>query len=340
MGLALPKQPAFLVKENLEELAELARSTGISVVGRSLQTRQAPDGRTLIGRGKVEEIARAANELNADIVIFDDNLTPYQVKNLEHVLGCAVIDRSTLLLELFVRRARTREARTQVELTHLSRQVGGIGVRGGEGETQLEVDRRMLRTRIKQLQQELAKIKKRRELHRRSRRGTPIIALAGYTNAGKSTLFNCFTKADVTAEDKLFATLDSRLRKGPLEGMTTAIFVDTVGFIRKLPHHLVDSFRSTLEEITHADLVLHVIDRSHQQWCDQMDVGKKVLADLGVDPCNVLTVFNKTDRCSDAEIGVVTDGIAISAATGDGIDILKARLLDRIAGYSHRRPSV
>ena len=354
MGLALPKQPAFLVKENLEELAELARSTGISVVGRSLQTRQAPDGRTLIGRGKVEEIARAANELNADIVIFDDNLTPNQVKNLEHVLGCAVIDRSTLSLELFVRRARTREARTQVELaqlmyqlprltrrwTHLSRQVGGIGVRGGEGETQLEVDRRMLRTRIKQLQQELAKIKKRRELHRRSRRGTPIIALAGYTNAGKSTLFNCFTKADVTAEDKLFATLDSRLRKGALEGMTTAIFVDTVGFIRKLPHHLVDSFRSTLEEITHADLVLHVIDRSHQQWCDQMDVGKKVLADLGVDPCNVLTVFNKTDRCSDAEIGVVTDGIAISAATGDGIDILKARLLDRIAGYSHRRPSV
>ena len=273
MGLVLPKQPAFLVKENLDELAELARSTGISVVGKSLQNRQAPDGRTLIGRGKVNEIARAVDELSADIVIFDDNLTPNQVKTLEKILGCAVIDRSTLILELFVRRARTREARTQVELaqlmyqlprltrrwTHLSRQVGGIGVRGGEGETQLEVDRRMLRTRIKHLQQELTKIKKTRELHRRARRGVPIIALAGYTNAGKSTLFNRFTRAGAIAEDKLFATLDSSLRKGSLEGATTAIFADTVGFIRKLPHHLVDSFRSTLEEITHADLVLHVI---------------------------------------------------------------------------------
>ncbi len=354
MGLALPKQPAFIVKENLKELAELARSTGISVVGQNLQTRQAPDGRTLIGSGKVKEVARAADELGADIVIFDDNLTPNQVKNLENLMSCAVIDRSTLILELFVRRARTREARTQVELaqlmyqlprlarrwTHLSRQVGGIGVRGGEGETQLEVDRRMLRTRIKHLQQELAKIKKRRDLHRRSRRGAPIIALAGYTNAGKSTLFNCFTRAGVTAENKLFATLDSRLRKGSLEGGTTAVFVDTVGFIRKLPHHLVDSFRSTLEEITHADLVLHVVDRSHPQWYEQMEVGKTVLTDLGVDLDHVLTVFNKTDRCSDAETSAIANGIAVSAGTGDGVDTLKGHLLDRIAGHSHRCPDL
>ena len=354
MGLVLPKQPAFLVKENLDELAELARSTGISVVGKSLQNRQAPDGRTLIGRGKVNEIARAVDELSADIVIFDDNLTPNQVKTLEKILGCAVIDRSTLILELFVRRARTREARTQVELaqlmyqlprltrrwTHLSRQVGGIGVRGGEGETQLEVDRRMLRTRIKHLQQELTKIKKTRELHRRARRGVPIIALAGYTNAGKSTLFNRFTRAGAIAEDKLFATLDSSLRKGSLEGATTAIFADTVGFIRKLPHHLVDSFRSTLEEISHADLVLHVVDRSHPQWHEQMEVGKTVLTDLGVDRRDVLIVFNKIDRCSHAETSTVTEGIAVSAGTGTGIGTLKSHLLDRIAGYNHRRPSL
>ena len=197
MGLTLPAQAGFVVEENLDELAELARSTGMEVVGRSLQNRQAPDARTFIGRGKVGEIARAADELGADVVIFDDDLTPNQVRNLEEIIECAVIDRSALILDLFVRQARTREARTQVELaqleyqlprltrrwTHLSRQVGGIGVRGGEGETQLEVDRRMLRTRIKQLKQELSKIERTRELHRRGRRGAPIVALAGYTKA-------------------------------------------------------------------------------------------------------------------------------------------------------------
>ena len=256
MGLALPSQPELVVNENLDELAELARSAGTVVVGRNLQFRRAPDGRTLIGRGKVNEIAKTADELGANVVVFDDNLTPNQVRNLEEVIPCAVIDRSALILDLFVRRARTREARTQVELaqlmyqlprltgrwTHLSRQVGGIGVRGGEGETQLEVDRRLLRNRIKQLKRDLSKIKKTRALHRRGRRGEPVVALAGYTNAGKSTLFNCLTRAGVQAEDKLFATLDSKLRKGSLGGTTTAIFVDRVGFIRKLPHHLVDSF--------------------------------------------------------------------------------------------------
>ena len=349
MGLALPAQPPFVVKDNLDELAELARSTGIKVVGRTLQSRQAPDGRTLIGRGKVDEIARAADELGADVVIFDDNLTPNQVRNLEAIIACAVIDRSTLILDLFVRRARTREARTQVELaqleyqlprltrrwTHLSRQVGGIGVRGGEGETQLEVDRRMLRTRIKQLKQELVGIERTRELHRRGRRGVPIIALAGYTNAGKSTLFNQLTRAGVRAEDKLFATLDSKLRKGSLGGATTAIFVDTVGFIRKLPHHLVDSFRSTLDEIRQADLVLHVVDRSHTLWQEQMEVGEKVLADLGVDMSHVVAIFNKTDRC-ETRTGTVHGGLAMSAKTGAGVNELKAHLLSWVAGYNQR----
>ena len=350
MGLALPAQPGFVVKENLDELAELARSVGISVVGRNLQSRRAPDRRTLIGHGKVGEIARAADKLGADVVIFDDNLTPNQVRNLEAIIACAVIDRSALILDLFVRRARTREARTQVELaqleyqlprltrrwTHLSRQVGGIGVRGGEGETQLEVDRRILRTRIKQLKQELSKIERTRELHRRGRRGAPIVALAGYTDAGKSTLFNRFTRAGVRAEDKLFATLDSRLRKGFLGGTTTAIFVDTIGFIRKLPHHLVVSFRSTLAEISEADLVLHVVDRNHPKWHEQMKVGEKVLTDLGVEMSHVLPVLNKADRCG-AETSTVNGGLAVSAKTGDGVEELKAHILDRLSAL---RPSL
>ncbi len=349
MGLTLPTQAGIVVEENLDELAELARSTEMEVVGRDLQNRRVPNARTFIGRGKAGEIAQMANELNADVVIFDDDLTPNQVRNLEGIIECAVIDRSTLILDLFVRQARTREARTQVELaqveyelprltrrwTHLSRQVGGIGVRGGEGETQLEADRRMLRTRIKQLKKELSKIERTRALHRQGRRGVPLVALAGYTNAGKSTLFNRFTRAGVPTEDKLFATLDSKLRKGSLGGPATVVFVDTVGFIRKLPHHLVASFRSTLEEITQADLVLHVIDRSHRQWREQMEVGEVVLADLGVDMCRVLPVFNKMDRC-DADPGVGHGGFAVSAQTGAGVAMLKSHLAERVAsnGYS------
>ena len=350
MGLALPTQPGFVVEENLDELAELARSTGMAVVGRSLQNRRAPDARTLIGHGKAGEIARQADALGADVVIFDDDLTPNQVKNLEEIIACAVIDRSALILDLFVRQARTREARTQVELaqveyqlprltrrwTHLSRQVGGIGVRGGEGETQLEADRRLLRTRIKHLKQELSQIERTRALHRQGRHGVPIVALAGYTNAGKSTLFNRFTRAGARAEDKLFATLDSKLRKGFLGG--PAIFVDTVGFIRKLPHHLVASFRSTLEEIVQADLVLHVVDRSHPQWREQMDVGEEVLRDLGVDMSRVVPVFNKIDRCG-AEVREGTRDLAVSAKTGDGLDALKAHLLERITGDGSARHS-
>ena len=343
MGLSLPAQPSFVVEENLDELAELARSTGMEVVGRSLQNRRVPDARTLIGRGKVGEIARAADELGADVVIFDDDLTSNQVRNLEETIQCAVIDRSALILDLFVRQARTREARTQVELaqveyelprlarrwTHLSRQIGGIGVRGGEGETQLEADRRMLRTRIKQLKKELSEIERTRALHRRGRRGAPIVALAGYTNAGKSTLFNRFTRANARAEDKLFATLDSRLRKGHLGGSATALFVDTVGFIRKLPHHLVASFRSTLEDIVQADLVLHVVDRSHLRWREHMEVGEGVLADLGVDLSRVLRVFNKMDRCG-VETGAVGGSLAVSAQTGDGVEELKAHLFEEL----------
>ena len=348
MGLTLPAQPGFVVEENLNELAELARSTGMEVVGTGLQHRRAPDARTLIGRGKAGEIARAADELDADVVIFDDDLTPNQVRNLEEIIECAVIDRSALILDLFVRQAHTREARTQVELahveyqlprltrrwTHLSRQVGGIGVRGGEGETQLEADRRILRTRMKQLKKALSKIERTRALHRQGRHGVPMVALAGYTNAGKSTLFNRFTRAGVRAEDRLFATLDSKLRKGSLGGPETVVFVDTVGFIRKLPHHLVASFRSTLEEIIQADLVLHIVDRSHPQWREQMEVGKDVLVDLGVDMSRVSPVFNKIDRCEEDRCAV-NGGFAVSAHTGEGVKALKAHLVERIACDRH-----
>lgn len=341
VGLILPSQPGFIVEENLEELAELARSAGMTVVGHAMQARRAPDARTFIGGGKAAEIGRAAAELGADVVIFDDDLSPNQVKHLEETMPGAVTDRSGLILSLFARQARTREARTQVELaqleyelprltrrwTHLSRQVGGIGVRGGEGETQLEADRRMLRTRIKQLKRELTKIEQTRALHRRGRRGAPVIALAGYTNAGKSTLFNRLTRSGALAEDRLFATLDSTLRKGSLGGRETAVFVDTVGFIRKLPHDLVASFRSTLEEIVQADVVLHVIDRSHPRWREQMEVGDGVLRELGVDMSRVTPVFNKIDRCRDG-LDLPTGAVAVSAHTGEGVEALRAYLSD------------
>ena len=229
VGLILPGQPGWLVEEHLDELAELTSSAGVEVKGRAMQQRKARDARTLIGRGKAEEIRAAVGTLGADLVIFDDDLSASQVKNLEEIIERQVIDRSGLILEIFVQRARTREARTQVDLarleyllprltrrwTHLSRQVGGIGVRGGEGETQLEVDRRMLRKRIEHLKKDLKKIERTRQVQRRNRRDVLQIALAGYTNAGKSTLFNTLTKAGTQVEDRLFATLDSKLRRGP-----------------------------------------------------------------------------------------------------------------------------
>ena len=344
VGLIVKGQPAWLVEEHLDELAELTRSAGVQVVGRAVQQRKAPDAGTFIGRGKAEEIHQAVGTLEADLIIFDEDLSASQVKNLEEIIELQVVDRSGLILEIFVQRARTREARTQVELarleyllprltrrwTHLSRQVGGIGVRGGEGETQLEADRRMLRNRIRKLKKDLDKIERTRNLQRKRRREVVQIALAGYTNSGKSTLFNSLTRAGAKVENQLFATLDSKLRRGALEPNTVAVFADTVGFIRKLPHHLVASFRSTLEEITIADLVLHVVDRSHTQWREQLEVGQEVLKDLGVEANRVLTVLNKADRIGET-VRRRNEGLWISALTGEGLKVLKSAILDQLA---------
>jgi GTP-binding protein HflX len=343
VGLILPGQPGFVVEEHLDELTQLAESAGVTVAGRAVQGRRAPDPATWIGAGKVEEIAAQAKEEKADLLIFDDDLTGSQVKNLEKATGLAIMDRSGLILDIFDQRARSREARTQVELarlnyslprltrqwSHLSRQGGGYGVRGGEGEKQLEQDRRLLRARIRRLEKDLEKIERTRGVQRHGRRGAPVVALAGYTNAGKSTLFNRLTHAGTLAENRLFATLDAKLRRGVVDGNSPVVFADTVGFIRKLPHHLVSSFRSTLGEMADADVVLHVIDRSHPRWQEQKEVAEKVMEELGVERERVIDVYNKCDLLP---VDAPPDrGVWVSALTGAGLDGLRAEVARRLA---------
>jgi len=341
VSLALPELPEAAVEDHLDELAALTESAGPEVVGRAVQRRQRPTATTFIGRGKATELAAEAAADDADLIIFDQDLSPSQVNNLEGIFKAQVLDRSGLILEIFHQRARSREAQTQVELAqleyllprltgrweHLSRQAGGIGVRGGEGETQLESDRRILRDRIRRLKKDLKKIERTRRVQRRGRQSIPTVALAGYTNAGKSTLFNSLTRSDAYVENRLFATLDSRLRRGAVDHNKIVVFADTVGFIRKLPHHLVASFRSTLEEVADADLVLHVVDRSHPQWREQQRVGEQVLKDLGVEPGRILTVFNKLDRVPTAQ---GNGHLVVSALTGEGVDRLRSSVAERL----------
>lgn len=357
VGVALPGTPAFEATEHLAELAALADTAGVEVVGETVQARKSLDPKYFIGSGKAAEVAAKAAELEANLVIFDDDLSGGQVKNLEEIIKVQVMDRSGLILEIFDQRARSKEARTQVELArlqyllprltrqwqHLSRQVGGIGVRGGEGESQLEADRRVIKRNITRLKRELEQIDRMRQEHRRGRAEVPVVALAGYTNAGKSTLFNRLTNDKTFAEDRLFATLDSRLRRGALdrEG-ALAVFADTVGFIRKLPHHLVASFRSTLDEIVQADLVLHVIDRSHPRWEEQKAVAEEVMKELGIDPANVLEVHNKIDRLpAEERISRARPGvISVSAVSGEGISALQAKIARALAERSEARPKL
>ena len=343
VGLSTPKVPPEVAEEHLDELAELASSAGARVVGRLLQRRASPDPATFIGSGKVEDVKRQAEEAGAGLVLFDDDLSGGQQRNLEKALGLPVMDRSALILDIFEQRARTREAKTQVELarlqyalprlvkqwSHLSRQGGGIGQRGGEGESQLEADRRVIRQKIVRLEKDLEKIERTRDNQRRGRSATFTVALAGYTNAGKSTLFNALTAAATLAENRLFATLDAKMRRWSLASGRSVVIADTVGFIRKLPHHLVASFRSTLSEVTYADLVLHVVDRSHPQWEEQARVADEVLTELGVLRERIVHVWNKRDRVSAVDRSN-DDGIWISALTGEGLDDLARHVEGRL----------
>ncbi len=350
VGLILPTISRSAAEEHLDELEQLIETAGGTVVDRVTAKRPSPDPATWIGSGKAEEVKRLAARRGATLVVFDDDLSPAQSRNLEEAIETKILDRSGLILDIFVRRARSREAKTQVELaqleymlprltkawSHLSRQAGGIGTRG-VGETQLEIDRRIVRTRISHLKSELVKIERTRQTQRKARGGAFTVALVGYTNAGKSTLFNRLTRGGALAADQLFATLDSKSQKASFEAPRETVVIDTVGFVRKLPHNLVASFRSTMEEAVSADIVLHVIDVSHPQFEDQRSVGEDVLRNLGVDLEKVIEVYNKVDRQilsredgegSSTPVGggfftsLRTNAAKISALTGKGIDRL------------------
>ncbi|HUI64610.1 MAG TPA: GTPase HflX, partial [Bacteroidota bacterium] len=294
VGVATPSTRRGRVEEYLDELALLAESSGASVVGRMVQERRTIDPAFFIGRGKAEELAARTEAEGVDLVLFDDDLTSVQVRNLERLINRKIVDRSGLILDIFAGRARTNEAMTQVELaqlqymlprltrqwTHLSKQFGGIGTKG-PGETQIETDRRAIRTRISRLNAKLKRISKERAEQRKGRERLPRVALVGYTNAGKSTIMNCFSGAEVLVEDRLFATLDSTVRLVTLSPVHKILLSDTVGFIRKLPHHLIASFKSTLDEVTEADILLHVVDMSHPLFGEQILVVNDTLEEIG-----------------------------------------------------------
>ncbi len=304
------------VTDSLDELEELARTAGAEVVGRISQRLDHVDPRTYLGRGKLTEARDLAVAQEADLVIVDDELPPSTQKTMEEILGRRVVDRTLLILDIFAQRARTHEGRVQVQLarleyllprltrawTHLERQVGGIGIRGGPGETQIEIDRRLIRTRISALKKEIEGIRGHRAGQRsqRERAGLPVVAIIGYTNAGKSTLFNRLTQAGALAEDKLFATLDPLTRRVVLPGGQEVLLSDTVGFIAKLPTDLVAAFRATLEELESADLLLHVVDVSSERATERAEIVQGVLKDLGVGERPELMILNKADLLADS----------------------------------------
>ena len=312
VGLVTRKTRKKQAEEYLDELTLLADTAGAVVVHRVMQERNSFDPAYYIGKGKVEQIALLVEDDNISSVIFDDDLSPGQVRTLEDMIKRKILDRSGLILDIFARRAKSNEAQTQVELaqlqyllprltgawTHLSKQYGGIGTKG-PGETQIETDRRMIRQRIAHLEKKLEKIGQQRETRRHGRKEFTNVSLVGYTNAGKSTLLNALTDANAFVENRLFATLDTVTRAAPLSPSVKILLSDTVGFIRKLPHHLVASFKSTLEEIGEADILLHVVDVCHPQFDEQITVVNDTLADLGVVDKPTIFVFNKVDLLED-----------------------------------------
>ncbi len=345
VGARLGPHGDMPVEETLTELELLADTAGADVLDRMVQHRPHPDPATFIGRGFAERIGQRARALEVELVIFDDDLSPNQVRNLEKTIPAKVVDRSGLILDIFADRAKTREAKTQVELaqleyllprltrawTHLSRQVGGIGTGRGPGETQLETDRRLVRRRIRELQQELGRIERQRQTQRAGRREFFQATLVGYTNAGKSTLLNRLADAEVLVEDRLFATLDATTRALVLPGGPRMLLTDTVGFIRKLPAALIASFRSTLEEAVVADLLVHVVDMSHPWFEDHITSANRILDELGILHHATLMVFNKQDQAMEGPERRVRaswpEAVIVSAATGAGLSDLKAALV-------------
>lgn len=335
-------------EQSLDELGELVKTAGAEVAGQMIQLRDAVHPGTYIGSGKLDELKWLVWEKEADGIVCDDELSPSQINNLEEVLDCKIMDRTLVILDIFAARASTKEGKIQVELAQLkyrqsrltglgkslSRLGGGIGTRG-PGEKKLEMDRRLIKSRIAQLNRELADVRRHREVTReqRSRNHMPVCALVGYTNAGKSTLLNTLTGASVLEEDKLFATLDPTTRVLNLPGGQKILLTDTVGFISKLPHNLIEAFRSTLEETKYADVILHVADMSNPQMDEQMYVTYETLEELGVLNKTVITVFNKCDKAGEDLLirDFKSDArVVVSAKTGQGLDTLKEILEDWI----------
>jgi GTP-binding protein HflX len=351
-------------EESLRELSELAKTAGADVVGRSTQRLEHPNVATYVGSGKVDEVNQERKRLEANVVIFDDELSPSQQRNLEKALGVKVIDRTALILDIFATRAQTREGRLQVELaqmqyllprlagqwSHLERMEGAIGTRG-PGETQIETDRRLINARIAKLRRDLRQVSQQRELYRRrrARNNVPVVALVGYTNAGKSTLMRALSGADVLAEDKLFATLDPVTRRLALPSGENVLLTDTVGFIQKLPTQLVAAFRATLEELEEADLLLHVVDISHPNAFEHTQTVDSTLTELGVGEKPTLLALNKVDALV-GEAGAPVSGydearamilgagapprnvVLISAEKRWGLEMLRGRIEDALDG--------
>ncbi|WP_186564836.1 GTPase HflX [Lawsonibacter celer] len=347
---SLPREDCA-TDSSMEELEALLETAGGVCVGSVLQNKDTPDPRTFIGEGKTAEVKELVQNAGADMVIFDNALSPSQQRALTEDLGVPVIDRSALILDIFAQRAQTKEGRLQVELAqyqyllprligmwkHLERQEGAIGTRG-PGETQLESDRRHIRRKISKLQEELEQVRRVRATQRlrREKNEVPVVAIVGYTNAGKSTLLNRLTGADIPANNRLFDTLDTTTRTLEISDTCTVLLSDTVGFIRKLPHHLVEAFKATLEELEYADLLLHVIDASNLEWRSQVEIVEQLIQELGAGKTPRIDVFNKCDLYTGDIVPHGPEIVSVSARTGQGMDALLSMIGDRLDAGAHR----